>query len=406
MLLSALPDKQNPFRTKPCAGHSPVYQEKNFVTYRKPEDHLKLFLPGPTEVREEILDAQGRWMIGHRMPEAIQLFGRIQPKLRQVFRTDYRVYITASSGTGMWEAASRNCVARKVLHCTNGSFGDRWADVAEANGKEVVRLEVEWGQPVLPEMVVEQLGAGGFDAVAFVQNETSVGISNPARDIAAAVRAMPGGRDITIMVDSVSGLTGMEMEPDKWDIDIVLTSSQKAFALPPGLAFASVSDRAFEKAKTVPHRGYYFDYVEMEKYLVKDQTPATPAISLLYALDVQLDTMLAEGMEHRWARHLAMRDLVVNWATSRGFKLFANDLRYASPTVTTIENSYDLSIKDMNGFLRKRGMVISNGYGKLKNKCFRIGHMGDWRVADIEELLANMDDYLRSIDIAVTGETA
>lgn len=406
MLLSALPDKQKPVRTKPCAGHSPVYQERNNVTIRKPEDHLKLFLPGPTEVREEILDAQGRWMIGHRMPEAIQLFGRIQPKLRQVFRTDYRVYVTASSGTGMWEAASRNCVARKVLHCTNGSFGDRWADVAEANGKEVVRLEVEWGQPVLPEMVVEQLGAGGFDAVAFVQNETSVGIANPARDIAAAVRAMPGGRDITIMVDSVSGLTGMEMEPDKWDIDIVLTSSQKAFALPPGLAFASVSDRAFEKAKTVPHRGYYFDYVEMEKYLVKDQTPATPAISLLYALDVQLDTMLAEGMEHRWARHLAMRDLVVNWATSRGFKLFANDLRYASPTVTTIENSYDLSIKDMNGFLRKRGMVISNGYGKLKDKCFRIGHMGDWQVADIEELLANMDDYLRSIDIAVTEKTA
>ncbi|WP_374688780.1 alanine--glyoxylate aminotransferase family protein [Promineifilum sp.] len=363
------------------------------MTTRNPQDHLKLFLPGPTEVREEILDAQGRWMIGHRMPEAIQLFGRIQKKLRPVFRTQNRVYVTASSGTGMWEAATRNCVARKVLHCTNGSFGDRWIDVARANGKEVEVLDVEWGQPVRPEAVAERLSAGGFDAVAFVQNETSVGIANPAREIAQAIRQAPGGQDIIIMVDSVSGLTGMEMEPDLWDLDIVLTSSQKAFALPPGLAFASVSERAFEKAKTVPYRGYYFDYVEMEKYLLKDQTPATPAISLLYALDVQLDTILAEGLEARWARHLAMRNLVIQWARSRGFALYADDA-YASPTVTTIVNSHDLSIKELNGFLRTRGMVLSNGYGKLKDKCFRIGHMGDWQVADIEELLANVDDYL------------
>jgi predicted phosphoserine aminotransferase len=364
------------------------------MSIRNPQEHLKLFLPGPTEVREEILDAQGRWMIGHRMPEAIQLFGRIQPKLRQIFRTQHRVYITASSGTGMWEAATRNCVARKVLHCTNGSFGDRWIDVARANGKEVEVLDVEWGRPVLPEMVVERLAGGGFDAVAFVQNETSVGITNPAREIAAAVRRTPGGRDMIIMVDSVSGLTGLEMEPDLWDLDIVLTSSQKAFALPPGLAFASVSERAFEKAKTVPHRGYYFDYIEMEKYLLKDQTPATPAISLLYALDVQLDAMLAEGLEQRWDRHLAMRDTVIQWARSRGFQLYAEEA-YASPTVTTIENTHNLSIKDLNAFLRARGMVLSNGYGKLKDICFRIGHMGDWQVADIEELLANVDEYLR-----------
>jgi predicted phosphoserine aminotransferase len=369
------------------------------MSIRNPQDHLKLFLPGPTEVREEVLDAQARWMVGHRMPEAIQLFGRIQPKLRQVFRTQHRVYITASSGTGMWEAATRNCVARKVLHCTNGSFGDRWIDVARANGKEVEVLEVEWGQPVLPEMVAERLAGGGFDAVAFVHNETSVGITNPVREIAAAIRQMPGGEDIIIMVDSVSGLTGVPIEPDLWDLDIVLTSSQKAFALPPGLAFASVSERAFEKAKTVPYRGYYFDYVEMEKYLLKDQTPATPAISLLYALDMQLDAILAEGLEQRWARHLAMRDTVIEWALSRGFRLYADEA-YASPTVTTIENTYNLSIKDLNAFLRQRGMVLSNGYGKLKDICFRIGHMGDWQVADIEELLGNVDEYLRVKEIA------
>jgi len=366
---------------------------------RQPEKHLKLFLPGPTEVREEILDAQAQWMVGHRMPEAVQLFGRIQPKLRQVFRTQHRVYVSASSGTGMWEAATRNCVAKKVLHCTNGSFGDRWVEVSQANGKEVEVLAVDWDQPVLPEMVIERLAGGGFDALAFVHNETSVGITNPVQAIAQAVRRMPGGEEITIMVDSVSGLTGVEMEPDLWDLDIVLTSSQKAFALPPGLAFASVSQRAFEKAKTVPNRGYYFDFVTLEKYLLRDQTPATPAISLLYALDAQLDAMLAETLEARWARHLAMRDRVVAWVKARGFALYA-DAAYASPTVTTVVNTHGLIVGEINKFLRTRGMVISNGYGKLKEKCFRIGHMGDWQVTDIDELLANLDDYLRAQGIS------
>ena len=157
------------------------------MSVRKPEKHIKLFLPGPTEVREEILDAQAEWMVGHRMPESIELYGRIQPKLRQVFRTQHRVYIAASSGTGMWEAATRNCVAHKVLHCTNGSFGNRWVEVAQANGKEVEVIDVEWGQPVLPEMVAEKLAEGGFDAVAFVHNETSVGIKNPVKEIAEAI---------------------------------------------------------------------------------------------------------------------------------------------------------------------------------------------------------------------------
>lgn len=343
-------------------------------------------------------------MIGHRMPECIELFGRIQPKLREVFRTKHRVYVTASSGTGMWEAASRNCVAKKVLHCVNGSFGERWVDVSKSNGKEVDVISVEWGKPVLPEMVAEKLAAGGFDAVAFVHNETSVGITNPVKEIAETIRQAPGGEDIIIMVDSVSGLSGAQIEPDEWDLDIVLTSSQKAFALPPGLAFAAVSERAFEKAKTVPGRGYYFDYITLEKYLLKDQTPATPAISLLYALDVQLDAMLEETMDGRWERHLAMRACTHEWAKSRGFELLTEDA-YASPTVTTVSNTLEINIGELNKFLRQRGMIISNGYGALKDKTFRIGHMGDWQVSDLEDLFANIDDYLREQGL-LTAEAA
>lgn len=319
---------------------------------------------------------------------------RIQPKLRQVFRTQNRVLISASSGTGMWEGASRSCVAHKVLHCVNGSFSERWAEVSKLNGKEVEVLDVEWGYPILPELVTAKLAEGGFDAVAFVHNETSTGVTSPVQAIAAAIRALPGGQDITIMVDSVSGLSGAQVETDAWDLDVVITSSQKAFALPPGLAFAAVSDRALAKAKTIPYRGYYFDFVDMAKYLDKDQTAATPAISLLFALDKQLDDMLAEGMEARWARHLAMRDYTVAWAATRGLRTYG-DAAYASPTVSNIENTLNINISALNKFLKTRGMVLSNGYGTLKDKTFRIGHMGDWQLADIQELLGHVDDYLR-----------
>lgn len=362
---------------------------------RNSSKHIKLFIPGPTEVRAEILDAQTAWMTGHRMPECAELIGRIEPKLQQVFRTTAPVLISASSGTGLWEGASRSCVRHKVLHCVSGAFASRWAEVSEMNGKEVEVLEVPWGTPVTPEAVTERLATGEFDAVAVVHNETSTGVTNPIKEIAAAIRALPNGEEITIMVDTVSGVTGAELEFDAWDLDVALTSSQKAFALPPGLAFAAVSARALAKAQTIPNRGYYFDFVTIEKYLQKNQTFATPAISLLFALDKQLDDMLAEGIEARWARHMAMRDVTLAWAEERGFALFATDKAYASATVSNLHNSLNIDISGLNSFLRQRGMILSNGYGDLKGKCIRIGHMGDWQVADIEELLANVDDYLR-----------
>ena len=165
--------------------------------------HIRLFIPGPTEVRPEILDAQTSWMIGHRMPECAELFGRIQGKLRQVFMTDKRVYVSASSGTGLQEAAVRNCSDRKILNCVNGAFADRWRQVTEAKGKDNDVLTVEWGQPVRPEQVAERLRSSGFDAITVVHNETSTGAVSPIAEIARAVRSAPGGEDIMILVDSV-----------------------------------------------------------------------------------------------------------------------------------------------------------------------------------------------------------
>ncbi len=301
--------------------------------------------------------------------------------------------ITASSGTGLWEAAVRNCVNKKVLTCVNGAFAERFSDVAEMNGKAIEVLSVPWGQPILPEAVVERLATGEFDAVSIVHNETSTGVTSPIRDIAQAIRALPNGQDIMILVDSVSGLAGARIEMDAWDLDMVLASSQKAFALPPGLAFCAVSDRAMAKAKTVPNRGYYFDFISLAKSMAKNQTPATPAVSLLYALDKQLDDMMAEGMEQRFARHLAMRDRTLEWARGQGFDIFAAP-GYESPTVTCASNNREIDISALNKFLRTRGMVISNGYGDLKGKTFRIAHMGDTQMDELETLITAMDEFL------------
>jgi len=356
--------------------------------------HIRLFIPGPTEVRPEILDAQTSWMIGHRMPECAELYAGIQGKIRQVFMTGKRVYVTASSGTGLQEAAVRNCSDQRILNCVNGAFADRWRQVTEANGKANDVLAVEWGQPIRPEQVAERLRTQEFDAVTIVHNETSTGAVSPIAEITSAIRSVPGGKNIMVLIDSVSGLSGARLEFDAWDLDVVFTSSQKAFALPPGLAFCAVSDRALEKARTVSNRGYYFDFLELEKYLLRDQTPATPAISLLFALDKQLDDILTEGLENRFQRHLAMRDRVISWAHQYAFGLLAPD-GYRSPTVTCLSNDPNIDVAQLNGALRSQGMIISNGYGSLKEKTFRIAHMGDTTMADLDQLLSAIDNILK-----------
>ena len=350
-----------------------------------------LFIPGPTDVDLSVREAQAQEMIGHRDVAFQNLFARLQPKLRQVFSTTKRVYISTSSGTGLQEAAMRNCVARRVLCCINGAFSERWYQVALANGKEATRLDVDWGKAILPEMVESALAQNDFDAVAIVHNETSTGVASPIHEIAARVREkFPNA---LILVDAVSSLGGVELDFDVWGLDVLFTSSQKCLAVPPGLAFAAVSDRALGKAKTIPHRGLYFDFVELEEHLLKNQTPATPAISLMWALGVALDRILAEGLQARHARHTQMANRVQTWA-AQNFELFAQS-GFGSQTVTCVMNTRNANMKSLNAHLQKQGMQISEGYGKLKNSTFRIAHMGEIQLADIETLLASMDEFLR-----------
>ncbi len=364
-------------------------------------DHVKLFIPGPVEVRREILEAQTHWMIGHRGKAAEALFARIQDKLRQVFFTRARVYLSTSSGTGLWEAAARNCVSDDpsggVLATVCGAFSERWADVFERNGKATTWLRVPEGEPITPDLVREALLARRsdpakkpFEAIAIVHNETSCGLTNPLAEIVAVVRAL--SPDTLILVDAVSSLGGVKIDFDGLGLDVLLTSSQKCFGLPPGLAFAAVSDRALAKARTVRNRGYYFDFVELENFLLKNHTPATPALSLMFALDKQLDDMLAEGLEARFARHRRMAEITRAWAR-RQFDVFPR-AGYESDTVTCVKNTRGVDVAALNRFLEARGMHISDGYGNLKGRTFRIAHMADLTEADIQQLLDAIDEFL------------
>ncbi len=357
------------------------------------QDHPRLVLTGPVEVRKEILDAQTDWMIGHRSPAFAQLFERMQGKLKQAFMTENRVFVVGSSGTGLWEGASRNCIrdGKKALHLVGGAFSERWAQISEANGKDVDIIAVDWGQAHTAQMVEDALKKDSYDAVCVVHNETSTGVTNPLKDIGAVVRNYD---DTLLLVDTVSGFVGAELRVDEWGIDFALTSSQKAFSLPPGLAFAAASDRVLERAKQIKHRGYYFDFVKLESSLVKNNTPSTPPISLMFAADQQLDDILAEGLDNRWQRHLTMRDMTINWAQNHGFGLFAQE-GYRSPTLTAIDNrEKGIDVPAMAAFMGERGFTMDKGYGKIKGQTFRIGHMGDMPISMLEEVLAGIDDYL------------
>jgi aspartate aminotransferase-like enzyme len=273
----------------------------------------------------------------------------------------------------------------------NGAFSERWYEIMLANGKQADAVKETWGRAVQPERVDERLRTGQYDAVTVVYNETSTGVLSSLPEIAAIVRNYP---DVLLLVDAVSCAGGVDIRADEWGLDVCLTSSQKALALPPGLALCSVSERAMQRAASVPQRGWYFDFLEYDKYAAKNHTPATPAISLMVALDAQLDAIAAEGWAARFARHQRLMQQVHRWVQTNGFEFFA-EAGYRSPTVTAVQNRRGVNVGALNTYLRQRGMVISDGYGPLKGQTFRIAHMGDVTEEEIAQLLEIMTAFLK-----------
>ncbi len=355
----------------------------------------RFFLPGPTEVRPEILQAMVQPMIGHRGKDMETLIERLQEGLKYVFRTERPVYISSSSATGLMEAAVRNGVRRRVLCLVNGAFSERFYRIAKACGLDADPLEVELGEVNTAAALEKTLRRGIYDAVTVVHSETSTGVLNPIRDLAEVARA---AGDVVLLVDSVSGLAGAKVETDAWRIDYLLTGSQKCFALPPGLAFAVAQPNIIERAKTRNDRGIYFDLVEFEKNVLKNQTPNTPALSLFYALDAQLQVMRKETIQGRWARHLDMAKRTYQWVDEmreRGIQLeVLAPPGYRSPSVTCIKVPESMSGSRISAEAKARGFVIASGYGALKDRTFRIGHMGDHTVAELEELLGVLQEIL------------
>ena len=261
---------------------------------------LRLFIPGPVEVSEKTLQAMCQPMIGHRGSDFKELYRGLQPGLKALFGTERAVFLSTSSAWGVMEGAIRNLVRHKVLNCMCGAFSDKWFDVSKRCGKAAEALQVNWGDPILPEMIDERLSAGGFDALTLIHNETSCGVRNPLGSIAEVMRRFP---EVMFIVDAVSSFSAEPIPMDNLGIDVLLTGSQKALALPPGLALFAVSERALERANTIKERGYYFDFVEFARNADQDMTPSTPVIPLIYALRSKLDEIAAEGLEARYERH-------------------------------------------------------------------------------------------------------
>ncbi|NJD10651.1 MAG: alanine--glyoxylate aminotransferase family protein [Gemmatimonadetes bacterium] len=358
----------------------------------------RVFMPGPTDVRPEVLAAMNRPMIGHRVREMEELIAHVQPRLRAVFRTERPVYISASSATGLMEGAVRNGARKRVLSLVNGAFSGRFFQIAKATGLAADAVEVAWGEPHTPDMLAEALRKGPYDAVTVVHSETSTGVLNPVRELTEAAHA---AGDVVVLVDTVSSMAGAEFRTDEWGVDFVLTGSQKSLALPPGLAFGVAQQQILERARAKTDRGVYFDFLEFEKNIAGNQTPNTPAVSLLYALRAQLDLIEQEGMEARLARHRAMAERVWSWVDhmreERGVAMrVLAPAGYRSPTVSCITVPAGWSGPKLYAAVRERGFEIATGYGQLREQTFRIGHMGDHTVATVEELLDVLEVVLEN----------
>ena len=354
--------------------------------------HKKLFIPGPVEVRNDVLEKMATPMIGHRSKDASALQRSISDKIRKLFFTGEEILLSTSSGSGLMEGAIRSCTLKRAAVFSVGAFGNRWFEMARNNNVPADLFEVEWGTATTPEQVDEVLASGKYDLITITHNETSTGLMNPVEAIADVVKKYP---DVVYCLDTVSSMGGTRIEVDQLGVDICITSTQKALGLPPGMSICSFSEKAIARAKQVPFRGMYLDLLALYNYIQKKdyQYPSTPSLSHMFALDYQLDRIMVEGIENRFQRHQEMAEYVRDWGR-KNFELFADE-RYLSNTLTNMKNSREIDVAALNQELGRRGFRISNGYGKLKDKTFRIAHMADCTMGELKELIGNIDDILK-----------
>ena len=351
------------------------------------------FVPGPTWVRPEILAEMTRPMIGHRSPEFRELFARITANLKPLFGTTQDTLVATCSGTAILEAALINCVPRRLLVTTCGAFSERWFAIAESLGLEVDQLNAGWGNAVDAEALGDHLMSrrGHYDAVTITHNETSTGVTNDVAALAQAVREHSPGT--LVLVDAVSSLAGIPVRFDEWGLDVCLASVQKGIALPPGITVFAVSAQALAKAKKKPYRGTYFDFLNYKKHADDGSVPSTPSIPHFYALARQLDDIIkVETLDARYRRHEAMRETTIQ--RTAAYATLASDAMHASATVSALLPNG--SADELRAEMKTRGFTLGGGYGKWKATTFRIGHMGDIGLDDLNAMLDVLDEVASS----------
>jgi len=354
----------------------------------------KLFIPGPTHVEQDILDAMSQYPIGHRTSDYRELQAKVVSGIKECLYTKQSVLVSTSSATGLMEAGVRNLSRKKVANFVCGAFSKKQAAITKICGLDQDIFEVEWGQAITADFVDRALSQGDYDLVTVVFNETSTGVMNPLREIGEVVKKYP---DVLLMVDAVSGMMGAPIKVDEWGIDMALASVQKAWALPPGFAITSLSDRALERSRSIPdsQKGFYFDFVRMHQAGEKSETMVTPSIPHLYGLSKQLDKIKAEGLENRFSRHQEMAEKVRNWGKER-FGLFAQE-GYESDTLTCFSNNMGLDLIALASEMKSKNYLISGGYGDLKGKTFRLAHMGDLKMDDMNDVLDVLDGVIEKL---------
>jgi len=347
-------------------------------------EHKRLYIPGPTEVRKEVIEAMNEWMFGHRSGAMTDLFTKITEDTKKFLDTKNHLIISSCSGTAFMESSIMECVDKNVLCATCGSFSERQADIAERLGKNVDKLEYEWGTAVKPDDIRDALEKKDYDAFTCVMNETSTGVRNPIEKIGSIMKDFP---NTLLIVDAISCLGGDYIDIEKNNIDVIFTSVQKCFAMPPGLAVCIANEKAYQRSCNTKSGAWYAGIKKnIDYYKKKGQTHSTPAISLMLAYKKQMKHMLNEGYKQRSDRHKKMAEYTQNWA-KKHMEMFPEE-GFWSQTVSTIKNTRGLNIADIKKEIdEKYNMVFANGYGKkLKEKTFRIGHMGDHTVESIKEL--------------------
>jgi len=360
--------------------------------------HVKLHIPGPVEVSPKTFEALCRPMIGHRGQGFKDLYGKMQPQLQTLLGTKQLVYLSTSSAWGVMEGALRNLTSKRVLNCMKGAFSDKWFDVAQKCGKQAEALQVPWGSPIRAEQIDARLSTGLFDTLTLIHNETSTGTMSPLAEIAALKAKYP---EVMFIVDAVSSMTAVPLGFDALGIDVLLAGTQKAFALPPGLAVFVASPAALAKAATLKDRGYYFDFVEFEKNAKEDMTPSTPSIPHIYALGSKLDEFFAEGLEARYARHAETNQMLRDWVAQHGFTLFPEP-EFSSKTLVCVNNgarpgSRVVDAAKLQKLVKDQGILIDGGYGKIKGTTFRISNMGDETPETIAALIAVLDKAMAQL---------